>query len=177
MSVKFKPFTTIIILFLFALYFFYQQSTSLNVQMKVTSKSGTITANGTTDIEKTITEGDTLYSNDYCRISFELGKNAYAYILYLNSTGTLKQLYPSPKAIRPQKVLGKTTYVIPPGDDSWFQLDEQTGTETVFMATSEEPLTNIKELLTSLHGSTREEVLKALQSKVPVVKILNFQHM
>ena len=109
-------------------------------------------------------------------ISFELDKNAYAYILYYDSKGTLEQLYPDPKVLKPLKVMGKTTYVIPPGEDSWFQLDEQTGTETVFMVASEEPLSNLKAVLLSLQGSSREEVLKTLKSQAPVVKVLNFKH-
>ena len=170
----------LVVLFMFStLYIYYQQSTSLGVQMELVSKTRTITTRGTTgekEVEKIIKEGDTLYSKDYCRISFELDKNAYAYIVYLDSKGTLEQLYPGPRAIRPQKVLGNTTYVIPPGDDSWFQLDEQTGTETVFMLASEEPLSNLKEVYASLQGASREEVLKTLQSTAPVVKVLNFQH-
>ena len=170
----------LVVLFMFStLYIYYQQSNSLGVQMELVSKTRTISTRGTTgekEVEKIIKEGDTLYSNDYCRISFELKKNAYAYILYLNSTGTLEQLYPGPRAMRPQKVLGNTRYVIPPGDDSWFQLDEQTGTETVFLVASEEPISNLKEVYASLQGAGREEVLKTLQSKAPVVKVLNFQH-
>ena len=170
----------LVVLFIFStLYIYYQQSTSLGVQMALVSKTSTITTRGTTgdkEVEKIIKEGDTLYSNDYCRISFELGKNAYAYIIYLNSKGTLEQLYPGPRAIRPQKVLGNTRYVIPPGDDSWFQLDEQTGTETVFLVASEEPISNLKEVYTSLQGAGRKEVLKTLKSTAPVVKVLNFQH-
>jgi hypothetical protein len=162
-----------------AVYIYYQQSTSLDVQMEVISKTGRITTRGITgdkEVEKIIKEGDTLYSNDFCRIRFELDKNAYAYILYYDSKGTLEQLYPDPKVIKPLKVMGNTTYVIPPGDDSWFQLDEQTGTETVFMVAAEEPLSNLKEVLVSLQGSSREEVLKTLKRKAPVVKVLNFQH-
>lgn len=170
----------LVVLFMFStLYIYYQQSTSLGVQMALVSKTSTITTRGTTgdkEVEKIIKEGDTLYSNDYCRISFELEKNAYAYILYLDSKGTLEQIYPGPRAMRPQKVLAKTTYVIPPGDDSWFQLDEQTGTETVLMVASEEPISNLKEVYASLQGASREEVLKTLKSKAPVVKVLNFQH-
>ena len=172
--------TALVVLFMFtAVYVYYQQSTSLGVQMNVFSKSGAITTRGTTgdkEVEKIIKEGDTLYSNDFCRISFELDKNAYAYILYYDSKGTLEQLYPGPKAIKPLKVMAKTTYVIPPGDGSWFQLDEQTGTETVFMVASEEPLSNLKEVLVSLQGLSREEVLKTLKSQAPVVKVLNFKH-
>ena len=172
--------TALVVLFVFTvLYVYYQQSTSLGVQMALISKSGTITTRGTTgdkEVEKIIKEGDTLYSNDFCRISFELDKNAYAYILYYDSKGTLEQLYPDPRVMKPLKVMGKTTYVIPPGEDSWFQLDEQTGTETVFMVASEKPLSNFKEVLVSLQESSREKVLKTLKSQASVVKVLNFKH-
>jgi len=79
----------LVVLFMFStLYIYYQQSTSLGVQMEVISKTGTIITRGTTGqkkVEKIIKEGDTLYSKDLCRITFELAKNAYAYIVYLNS--------------------------------------------------------------------------------------------
>ena len=171
--------TALVVLFVFTAVYYYQQITSLGVQMEVISKSGTITTRGTAgdqEVERIVKEGDILYSNDFCRISFELDKNAYAYILYYDSQGALDQLYPDPKALKPLKVMGKTTYIIPPGDDSWFQLDEQTGTETVFMVASEEPLSNFKEVLVSLQGASREEVLKALKGQAPVVKVLNFKH-
>jgi hypothetical protein len=171
--------TLVAVVMFFAAYVYYQQFAPLSAQMELASKSGTFTTRGTTgdkEVEKIINEGDTLYSNDFCRISFELDKNAYAYILYYDSKGTLEQLYPDPKVLKPLKVMAKTTYVIPPGEDSWFQLDEQTGTETVFMVASEEPLSNFKEVLVSLQGSSREEVLKTLKSQAPVVKVLNFKH-
>ena len=170
----------LVVLFMFStLYIYYQQSTSLGVRMELVSKTSPITTRGKTgdkEVKKIIKEGDTLYSNDFCRITFELDKDAYAYILYYDSKGTLHQLYPNPRVIIPQKVMANTTYVIPPGDDNWFQLDEHRGTETVFMVASEEPLSNLKEVYASLQGGGREEVLKTLQSEAPVVKILTFQH-
>ncbi len=171
--------TLVAVVMFFAAYLYYQQFVPLSAQMELVSKSSTFTTRGTTgdkEVEKIIKEGDTLYSNDFCRISFELDKNAYAYILYYDSKGTLEQLYPAPRVMKPLKVMANTTYVIPPGEDSWFQLDEQTGTETVFMVASEEPLSNLKEVLVSLQGSNREEVLKTLKSQAPVVKVLNFKH-
>ena len=127
-------------------------------------------------VEKVVKEGDTLFSHDYCRINFELDRDAYAYVVYFDSKDRLHQLYPDPSLPMPQKVKGKKSYTIPEGADNWFQLDNQTGRETVFVLASREPIKDFNEIISTLEGLDREEILRTLESKAPVLEVLSFNH-
>ena len=62
--------TLVAVVMFFAAYVYYQQFVPLSAQMELVSKSSTFTTRGTTgykEVEKIIKEGDTLYSNDFCR--------------------------------------------------------------------------------------------------------------
>jgi hypothetical protein len=159
-------------------YYYYQQSMSLNIEMQVMGKTRVITRGVPTGetIEKILKEGDTLYSNDYCRLQFELDRDAYVYVLYYDSGGKLHQLYPDSTAIRPHKVMANTRYIIPPGDDNWFQLDDQKGTETVFIMASREPITDFNQTINSIQGLNKEKVLEMLEKRAQDVKVLSFEH-
>ena len=152
--------------------FFYYRTPSLGLHMEVMGKSGMVSMRGKPEIIK---EGDTLYSNDYCRVNFELDQDAYAYVLYHDSTDKLHQLYPDPAQATPRKVKGKEKYSIPEGGN-WFKLDDNTGTETVFVLASEKPISGLKESFDSIQGSSREEILEAFKDKAPVVKVISFKH-
>ncbi len=126
--------------------------------------------------EKIIREGDTIYSNDYCRINFELDQDGYAYVLYYDSTGKLQQLYPDSAIAIPQKVKGNTRYTIPAEGNNWFQLDNHRGTETVFVLASREPIRDFNETFSTIQGLSKEEVVKTFRGKATVLKVLRFKH-
>jgi len=44
-----------------------------------------------------------------------------------------------------------------PDKDLWFWLDENTGTETIYVLASEKPMSDIRELLTKMVAAGREE--------------------
>jgi hypothetical protein len=159
-------------------YFYYQQGMPPNVQMEVFGKTRILTRGLPTGetIEKIIREGETLFSNDFCRINFELDKDAYAYVLYYDSSGTLQQLFPDPSLGVPQKVQANRTYTIPSGQDKWFQLDDQKGMETVFIVASREPIRDFNETIGTIEGLGKEEIRETLESKAPVLKVLSFDH-
>ena len=145
----------------------------LGLDMEVIGKSY-ITTRGTPS-EKTIKEGDTLLSNDFCRISFELTWDAYAYVLYYDSTGKMRLLYPDAGTHR--RIKGEKRYFIPEEENDWFQLDNNTGTETVIVLGSDEPIRGLNETLDSIRGLNKEEVLEILATKADVVKDISFKHM
>jgi hypothetical protein len=147
--------------------------------MEVIGKTGVIHTRGIPEgetVEKIIKDGDTLYSDDYCRINFELDQDAYAYVLYYDSTGNLHQLYPDPDTEIPQKVKGNTAYTIPEGENKWFQLDNFSGTETVFVLASSKPISNLKEMFAAVQGKSAEEIFDVFKSKATVLKTLSFKH-
>jgi hypothetical protein len=162
-----------------ATYLYYQQGIPLSVNMEVVGKTRAITTRGTPGekaIEAIISEGDTYFSNDYCRINFELNKDAYAYVLYYDSGGKIHQLYPDPARKTLQKLKAKTPYTVPTADDQWFQLDDNPGTETVFMLASTTPISSLQDIYPSIQGLSREAVLELFKSKAAVFKTLSFQH-
>ncbi|MCK5421087.1 MAG: DUF4384 domain-containing protein, partial [Deltaproteobacteria bacterium] len=159
-------------------FFYSRKSTPLNLQMEVMGKTGVVTTRGIPEetVEKIIKEGDMLFSNDYCRINFEIDQDAYAYVLFHDSIGKLHQLYPDPAKKTPQKVKGKTKHTIPEGENSWFRLNDTVGTETVFVLASKKPISDLKETFDSIQSLNKEEVLELLKTKANVLKALNFKH-
>jgi len=170
----------ILVLLIVSTTFLYQQQRApIGVTMEVIGKTSAIATRGTPGgetIEKIVKDGDTLCSDDYCRINFELDQDAYAYVLYYDSTGNLHQLYPDPDIEIPQKVKGNTAYTIPEGENKWFQLDNHSGTETVFVLASSKLISNLKEMFGAVQGKSAEEVLEVFKSKATVLKTLSFKH-
>jgi len=159
------------------IYFYQEREIGLNVE--VIGKTSVIPTRGIPagePVEKIIKEGDSLYSHDYCRINFEVDWDAYAYVLYYDSRGTLHQLYPDPAIEIPQKIKGNTPYTIPSGENNWFQLDSHKGTETVFVLASREPIRDFNETIDTFQGKSAEEALEVFKSKANEVKVLSFKH-
>ena len=151
----------------------------LEVQMELIGKTRMISTRGVPEgepVETIIKEGDTLYSNDYCRIQFELDRDAYTYVVLQDPEGRLNQLYPDPAAAVPQKLKANTRYIVPAGEDQWFTLDTNVGTEAVFLVASYRPLDNVREMLKTMQGRSKEEVLKTFTNNADVVKVLHFNH-
>jgi hypothetical protein len=179
LAVKSCAAAVVVLLMFSATYLYYQQSIPLSATMEVIGKTGVMTTRGTPGekpLETIIKEGDTLLSNDFCRIQFELTKDAYAYVLYYDASGEIQQLYPDPASGTPQELKANTPYTVPAADDQWFQLDENRGTETVFMLASPTPISNLKDIYPSIQGLSREEVLDLFKRSAPVFKVLSFQH-
>jgi len=179
LAVKSCAAAAVVILMFFATYFYYQQTIPLSVTMEVVGKTRVMATRGTPGektVETIIKEGDTLFANDYCRINFELNRDAYAYVLYYDSKGEIHQLFPDPASKTPQEIKANTPYTVPAADDQWFQLDHNRGTETVFMVASTTPISSLKDMYPSIQGLSREAVLDLFKSSAPVFKVLSFQH-
>jgi hypothetical protein len=168
----------LLILIVSAGYVYYQQAMPIGVKMEVAANTRIVVRGVPTEdrIKKIVKEGDILFSNDYCRINFELDKNAYVYVVHHDSTGTLHQLYPDPAIANPPKVKGKTSYTIPEGKDNWFQLDDHSGKETIFLLASNRPIPDFNSTIDKVSGLSREEVAKNLEREGRILKVLNFEH-
>lgn len=178
-AVKSCAAAAVIILMFSATYLYYQQTIPLSLTMEVVGKTRVMTTRGTPGekaVETIVTEGDTLFSKDFCRIHFELSRDAYAYVLYYDSRGEIHQLYPDPASKTPQELKANTAYTVPAADDQWFQLDDNRGTETVFMLASPTPISSLKDMYPSIQGLSREAVLDLFKRSAPVFKVLSFQH-
>ncbi len=157
-------------------YLYVQQSTPLSAQLEVTGMSSVVTRGRAPETERIIKEGDILYSQGSCRVRFELSRDAFAYVFYYDSGGELHQLYPDPAAAAPQKVKGGKTYSIPENEVEHFILDDQRGTETIFMVASAKPMENISELYQTAKGLNRDDALEVFRNAAPVFKVLTFMH-
>ena len=169
----------VVLLVVSTTFLYFQQEGEMGVYMEIVGKTRTIPTRGLPGgkaIEKIIKEGDTLYSDDYCRINFELDQDAYAYVLYYDSSSKLRQLYPDPAIAIPQKTKGNTKYTVPEGENNWFQLDDHRGTETVFVLAFREPIRDFKETINTFQGKSAEEALELFENKATVIKVLNFKH-
>jgi len=151
----------------------------IDAEIEVVAKSRLFTTRGGLEgapLAQVIKDGDTLYANDYCRISFELDRDGYAYVVLYDSSGKLHKLYPDPSLAPPQKVKGKIKYTVPTGESKWLQLDEHTGKETVFVLGSHKPISNLGETINVFQGLNRDEILKIFKRKAEVVKVFSFNH-
>jgi hypothetical protein len=178
-AVKSCAAAAVVLLVCSATYLYYQQTMPLSLTMEVVGKTPVMATRGTPGektVETILAEGDILFSKDYCRIHFELNRDAYAYVLYYDSSGELHQLFPDPEAKTVEALKANTPYTVPAADDQWFQLDDNRGTETVFMLASPAPLSNLKDIYPSIQGLSREEALNVFKNSAPVFRVLSFQH-
>lgn len=91
-------------------------------------------------------EGSVLRSHDNFQVHLETNRPGYIYILLYDSQGRASQIFPDPKIDQPGFVEGARKLVIP-SKELWFWLDENTGTETIYVLASENPMGDIRGLL------------------------------
>lgn len=96
--------------------------------------------------EVLVHEGSVLRSRDNFQIHVEANRPAYVYVLIYDSQGKTAQLFPDAKIDQPGFVDSGKKVVIP-GTDLWFWLDDETGTETIYVLASEQPMPDIRGLL------------------------------
>jgi hypothetical protein len=178
LAVRSGALALLVLLVVSTTFFYYQQRGRMDFKMEIIGKTSVIPTRGIPGevIEKIIREGDTLYSHDYCRINFELEQDGYAYVLHYDSRGKLHQLNPDPAIEIPQKVKGNKKYTIPTGEENWFQLDDHSGRETVFVLASREPIRDFNETINTFQDESAEEVLELFKSKATLLKVLSFKH-
>jgi hypothetical protein len=70
-------------------------------------------------------------------------------VLIYDSQGRATQLFPDPKIDRSEFIEAEGKAVIP-RRDLWFWLDDETGTETIYVLGSDKPMTDIKGLLAKM---------------------------
>lgn len=113
-------------------------------------------------IEVLVNEGSVLRSHDNFQVHLETNRPAYVYILLYDSEGQASQIFPDPKIDQPGFVEGGKKVVIP-GEDLWFWLDENTGTETVYVLASEKPMSDIRGLLAKMETADEAGQKRASQ--------------
>jgi CHAT domain-containing protein len=122
--------------------------------------------------EVLVSEGSVLRSYDNFQVHLETNKPAFVYVLLYDSEGKASQLFPDPKIDHPGYLQPGSRSAIP-SRDLWFWLDEHAGTETIYVLTSEKPLTDIRSLLAQMEGGDeagQKRVAQEIKERIAVMQ-------
>jgi hypothetical protein len=123
--------------------------------------------------EVLVSEGSVLRSYDNFQVHLATNRPAYVYILLYDSEGTASQLFPDPK-IDQQGFLEQGRKAVVPANDLWFWLDEHPGTETIYVLTSEKPMSDIQGLLGKMaavdDASSKNRVAQEIKQRIAIVQ-------
>jgi hypothetical protein len=98
--------------------------------------------------------GDTaLRSGDQLKFMLELHKTCFVYLIYQSSQGDMSLLFPYQLNRFGSACELQTMYYIP-RDDSWFELDDKSGTETIYLIASISRLIELEELFQKATSGT-----------------------
>lgn len=106
--------------------------------------------------EVLVREGSMLQSRDNFQVHVESNRPSFIYVLLFDSEGKASQLFPDPKIEQPGFVDGGRKVAVP-DKDLWFWLDENPGTETVYVLASEVPMSDIRALLDKMSKASAAE--------------------
>src|SRR5262245_41255762 len=122
--------------------------------------------------EVLVNEGSVLRSYDNFQVHVDTNRPAYVYILLYDSQERASQLFPDPK-IDQHGFLEQGRKVIVPARDLWFWLDENTGTETIYVLTSEKPMSDIQGLLAKMEAvddAGKKRVAQEIKQRIATVQ-------
>jgi hypothetical protein len=112
--------------------------------------------------EVVVNEGSVLRSRDNFQVHVDANRPTYVYVLIYDSQGRATQLFPDAKIDRTELIETGSKAVIP-RRDLWFWLDDETGTETIYVLASEKPMSDIKGLLAKMVSADDNEKKNASQ--------------
>jgi hypothetical protein len=122
--------------------------------------------------EVLVSEGSVLRSYDNFQVHLETNRPAYVYILLYDSQERASQIFPDPK-IDQRGFLEQGRKVVVPARDLWFWLDEHTGTETIYVLTSEKPMSDIQGLLAKMEAvddAAKKRVAQEIKQRIAIVQ-------
>ncbi|OGT82765.1 MAG: hypothetical protein A3G96_04260 [Gammaproteobacteria bacterium RIFCSPLOWO2_12_FULL_52_10] len=122
--------------------------------------------------EVLVSEGSVLRSGDNFQVHLEASRAAYVYILMYDSQGRASRIFPDPKIDHPGFVEAGRRVVVP-AKDLWFWLDQDTGTETIYVLTAEKPMSEIQGLLAKMEGNDdagKQRVSQEIKQRIAIVQ-------
>jgi len=123
--------------------------------------------------ETELQEGAVLRSGDRFRIKFELQDGAYAYLLAFNSQGHVANLLTQDAVSSHFKADPGVTYLVP-RDDEWFELDDNTGIERIYLLISPSPIEGIDKKIEALTNSGIHEIASIFSGAT--IQPFSFRH-
>lgn len=122
--------------------------------------------------EVLVSEGSVLRSRDNFQVHVESNRTAYLYVLLYDSQGRASQLYPDAKRSQSASVIERKETVVP-DRDLWFWLDENPGTETVYVLASEKPLADIGALVAKMEAadeSDKKQLSDDIKQRIEIIQ-------
>ena len=117
-----------------------------------------------------VKEGSMLRSGDHFQVQVETNRPCYLYVLIYDSRGRANQLFPDPKIETPSFVEAAHRIAVP-DKDLWFWLDERSGTETIYALASEQPMPDMRGLLSKMaEAGDAERFAGEAQQQIPIVE-------
>lgn len=106
-----------------------------------------------------VREGDFLHTGDLLKLKLKSNRPAHLYAFLVDSRGKSSLLFPK-KAGASARVEGGELYV--PASNDYYQLDNQLGNESLLLAASIEPLTDVEDLLERLENEDASGLIDIL---------------
>ena len=104
-----------------------------------------------------VTDGSALSSGDQFQIRFTPASDCWVYIFLKDSTARVSTLFPYAGVRVGNHCRGGVTYSIPDPDpllgSRWFTLDENRGTETIYLAASYDPVSDLDSVTALMYGA------------------------
>ena len=100
-------------------------------------------------------------AGDKLKITFKTNCECYVYIIGIDATGYVAQIFPDPDSTSGNPVQRDRQYTLPAGD-VWWGLDEYRGIETIYFVASQTRRTDIEDVITKL-ASIKRRVPKDYQ--------------
>lgn len=102
-----------------------------------------------------ITKDTVLYSGDQFKMMIELQSECYVYVIFKGSQEEILLLFPE-QLYLPEKPPRINQEIFLPNKELWFALDDQVGTEKIFLLASTTPLVKLEKLLKTYESSVPE---------------------
>lgn len=116
---------------------------------------------GTTTLA-TVEDGDTLRDGrgdpgrgDLLRVHFQSNCACWVYVIGIDATGYVAQIFPDPDSSLGNPVTAGRNYLLPDGDQ-WWGLDDQRGIEQVYFVAAREPRPDIEAAIARLAAQPRQ---------------------
>ena len=129
-----------------------------------------------------VREGDTLYSGDRFKIEVGASRDAYVYLIGLHHGGEFQQIFPNPERPANNLVSKGERRVFP---ERFWYLDENTGTETMFILASRAPVDDLDGILDGIEEGTAgfadpvemvDRAIEVLEQDFDKVEVVSFRH-
>ena len=112
---------------------------------------------------RSVAPGDTLRTGDYLELFVHVSRAAYVYVIQFFPDGTSGVLFPNQGDVRVNA--GEALRV--PSGDQWFQLDEHTGEEHVYIVASLRPIVEVDATVHRTVAEIRASGSKTIEEAPP----------